>query len=147
MMSSKDYFFYFIFFCTNHICWHPVHLIVSNSSAISHSDIQYVQNLWTIRHYMWWGWQIIVYKCIKLVYPLAHWISQNTTSGNVKKSDCVIDTGPIHVQNWCPGSVTRHWCVRGPRFNSGLGTTCFDGVSYKWDRLEREDSKKVFKGE
>ncbi len=33
--------------------------------------------------------------------------------------------------------------VRGvPGSNPG-GTTTFDGVSFKWDRLEREDSEKV----
>ncbi len=46
---------------------------------------------------------------------------------NWSKSDYVIDTGPIQVQNRWPGSVTgvawhgwsRDWCARGPVINSG----------------------------
>ncbi len=57
-----------------------------------------------------------------------------TTVGNCKNlsmSEYVIDTGPLHVRNYCPGSITdvaygwaRDWCARGPRFDSG-GTTPF----------------------
>ncbi len=65
-------------------------------------------------------------------------------------SNYVIDTGPIHVRKCWPGSVTgmawHGWamdrCTRGPGINS-RGTITFDGVSFKWDRLEREDSEKV----
>ncbi len=57
------------------------------------------------------------------------------------KSDYVIDTGSIQVPNRWPGSLTgvawhwwlRDWCARG----SGGGINTFDGVSFKWDRLER----------
>ncbi len=62
-------------------------------------------------------------------------------------SDYVINTGPIHVQNRWPGSVTvvawhgwsRDWCGRGVPGSIPGGTTPFDGVSFKRDRLERED--------
>ncbi len=68
-------------------------------------------------------------------------------------SNHVIDTGPIYILNCCLGSVTGRWglawvvkglvcewpwvqfCGKPPLF--------FDGVSFKWDRLEREDSEQV----
>ena len=57
---------------------------------------------------------------------------------NWSKSDYIIDTGPIHVRNCWPGSVTvvtwhgwsRDWCARGLGFDSG-GTSPFGGVSFK----------------
>ncbi len=66
-------------------------------------------------------------------------------------SEYIITTGLIHVQKCCPGSVTgvawygwaRNWYKRGPGFDSAGNRAPFWGVSFKWDRLEREYSDKV----
>ena len=68
---------------------------------------------------------------------------------NWSKSDYVIDTGPIHVRNRWPGSVTgvvwhgwsRDWCARGPGINSG------ENHHFSWCqfqmRIERDEGEKV----
>ncbi len=90
-------------------------------------------------------WIFIVSRAIKTLTPL------NLTKHYCRKcknwSDYVIDTGPIHVRNRWLGSVTSvAWHMGGQGIGvRGVpgGTTTFDGVSFKWDRLEREDSEKV----
>ncbi len=76
-------------------------------------------------------------------------MSQNTTLGNVKigLSPTTSSIQGLYMYRIAGRAASQLWLgmggqgidVRGVPGSITGGTTPFDGVSFKWDRLERED--------